>query len=135
MMKEKIKSFEQLPELYEKISEIATQYGYRQTGDKFNDHEDGCVILLDGLNVFMHSDVPLSVVKEIGLAIRKEKNNLICLLHGGSIVSHKQIKMIVEIEKNEAFQAEKAVMERTKKTGAEGQRTFERYTESGEFDY
>ncbi|KFE54036.1 hypothetical protein IV02_04625 [Pseudomonas syringae] len=83
----------------------------------------------------MHSDVPLSVVKDIGLAIRKEKNNLICLLHGGSIVSHKQIKMIVEMERNEAFQAEKAVIDRTKKAGADGQRTFERYTESGRFDY
>ncbi|WP_122324539.1 hypothetical protein [Pseudomonas coronafaciens] len=134
-MKEKIKSIEQLPELYEKITEISRQYGYRKIGDKFNDHEDGCVILLDGLNVFMHSDVPLCVVKEIGLAIRKEKNKLICLLHGGSIVSHKQIKMIAEMEKNEAFQAEKAVIERTRKAGAEGQRTFERYTESGEFDY
>lgn len=134
-MKEKIKSFEQLPELHERIIEIATQYGYRKVGDKFNDHEDGCVILLDGLNVFMHSDVPLSVVKEIGLAIRKEKNKLICLLHGGSIVSNKQIKMIAEMEKNEAYQAEKAVIDRTKKAGANGQRTFERYTESGEFDY
>ncbi|MGP5465207.1 hypothetical protein ACTXNP_02445 [Pseudomonas helleri] len=134
-MKEKIKSIDQIPELYEKISEIATQYGYRQIGDKFNDHEDGCVILLDGLNVFMHSDVPLTIVKEIGLAVRKERNKLICLLHGGSIVSHKQIKMIVEMEKNEAYQAEKAVIDRTKKAGANGQRTFERYTESGEFDY
>lgn len=134
-MKEKIKSFEQLPELYEKITEIATQYGYRKVGDKFNDHENECVILLDGLNVFMHSDVPLTIVKEIGLAIRKDKSKLICLLHGGSIVSHKQIKMIVEIEKNEAFQAEKAVIDRTKKAGADGQRTFERYSESDEFDY
>lgn len=134
-MKEKIKSIDQIPELYERISEIATQYGYRQIGDKFNDHEDGCVILLDGLNVFMHSDVPLTIVKEIGLAVRKEKNKLICLLHGGSIVSHKQIKMIAEMEKGEAFQAEKAVIDRTKKAGEDSQRTFKRYTESGEFDY
>ncbi|MEN4750737.1 hypothetical protein ABEH28_13320 [Pseudomonas sp. Ps21-P2] len=134
-MKEKIKSFDQLPELHERITEIATLHGYQKVDDKFNDHEDGCVILLDGLTVFMHSDVPLSVVKEIGLAVRKEKNKLICLLHGGSIVSHKQIKMIVEMEQNEAFQAEKTVIDRTKKAGADGQRTFERYSESGEFDY
>ncbi|RMV76438.1 hypothetical protein ALP05_00675 [Pseudomonas caricapapayae] len=134
-MKETIKYIEQLPDLDEAITEIATQYGYRKVGDKFNDLEGECVILLDELTVYMHSDVPLTVVKDIGLAVRKEKNKLVCLLHGGSFVTHKQIKMIIEIEKSEAYQAAKVVMERTKKAGEDGQKSFERYAESGEFDY
>ena len=47
----------------------------------------------------MAADVPLTIVREIGLAIRKFKNKNVTLLYGGSLVTHKQIKMLSEMEK------------------------------------
>ncbi|KPY97975.1 hypothetical protein ALQ37_200036 [Pseudomonas syringae pv. aptata] len=101
-MKEKIKTFDQLPDLYGTIIELALRFGYWKVGNKFNDRKGECVIVLDDLTVFMHSDVPLIVVKEIGLAVRKSKRREVSLFLDGAVVTPKQIKMLVEMERQTA---------------------------------
>lgn len=88
--------------LYGAITEIATQYGYRKFGCAFKDYNDDCLILLEDYAVHLAADVPLSIVKEIGLAVRKFKNKDASLLHGGSLVTHKQIKILIEMERQTA---------------------------------
>lgn len=88
--------------LYDSITEIATQYGYRKTGNAFKDYNNDCLILLDDYAVHLAADVPFTIVKEIGLAVRKFKNKDVSLLHGGSLVTCKQIKMLIEMEKKTA---------------------------------
>lgn len=88
--------------LYDSITEIATQHGYKKSGNTFKDYNDNCLILLEDYAVHLAADVPLTVVKEIGLAVRRFKNKDVTLLYGGSFVTHKQIKMLVEMEKQTA---------------------------------
>lgn len=88
--------------LYDSITEIAIQHGYKKSGDTFKDYNDDCRILLEDYAVHLAADVPLTVVKEIGLAVRKFNNKDVTLLYGGSFVTHKQIKMLVEMEKQTA---------------------------------
>ncbi|WP_449103462.1 hypothetical protein [Pseudomonas veronii] len=88
--------------LYDSITEIATQYGYRKSGNAFKDYNDDCLILLEDYAVHLAADVSLSVVREIGLAVRKFKNKDVSLFHGGSLVTHKQIKMLIEMERQTA---------------------------------
>lgn len=85
--------------LYDSITEIATQHGYKKSGNAFKDYNDDCLILLEDYGVHLAADVPLTIVREIGLAIRKFKNKNVTLLYGGSLVTHKQIKMLSEMEK------------------------------------
>lgn len=84
--------------LYDSITEIATQYGYRKSGNALKDYNDDCLILLEDYSVHLAADVSLTVVKEIGLAVRKFKNKDVSLFHGGSLVTYKQIKMLIEME-------------------------------------
>lgn len=88
--------------LYDSISEIATKHGYRRSGNAFKDYNNDCLILLEYYAVHLAADVPLTAVKKIGLAVRKFKNKDVTLLYGGSFVTHKQIKMLVEMEKQTA---------------------------------
>ncbi|WP_122302737.1 hypothetical protein [Pseudomonas amygdali] len=88
--------------LYDSITEIATQHGYRKSGNSFKDYNNDCLILLEDYAVHLAADVPLAVVKEIGLAVRRFKNKDVTLLYGGSFVTHKQIKMLIEMEKQTA---------------------------------
>jgi len=85
--------------LYDSITEIATQHGYKKSGNAFKDYNDDYLILLEDYGVHLAADVPLTIVREIGLAIRKFKNKNVTLLYGGSLVTHKQIKMLSEMEK------------------------------------
>jgi len=85
--------------LYDSITEIATEYGYKKSGNTFKDYNDDCLILLEDYAVHLAADVPLTVVKEIGLAVRKFKNKDVTLLYGGSLVTHKQIKVLSEMER------------------------------------
>ncbi len=88
--------------LYDSITEIAAQHGYRKSDNAFKDYNDDCLILLEDYAVHLAADVPLTVVKEIGFAVRKFKNKDVALLYAGSFVTHKQIKMLVEMEKQTA---------------------------------
>ncbi|WP_226501567.1 hypothetical protein [Pseudomonas sp. MWU16-30322] len=88
--------------LYDSITEIATRHGYKKSGNTLKDYNDDCLILLEDYAVHLAADVPLIVVKEIGLAVRKFKNKDVTLLCDGSFVTHKQIKMLVEMEKQTA---------------------------------
>lgn len=85
--------------LYDSITEIATQHGYKKSGNAFKDYNDDCLILLEDYAVHLAADVPLTILKEIGLAVRKCKNKEVSLFHGGSMVTHKQIKMLIEMER------------------------------------
>jgi hypothetical protein len=85
--------------LYDSINEITTIYGYQKSGNAFKDYNDDCLILLEDYVIHLAADVPLTIVREIGLAIRKFKNKDVMLLYGGSLVTHKQIKMLSEMER------------------------------------
>lgn len=43
-------------------------------------------------------NVPLAVVKEVGLVVRTFKNKDVTLLYGGSFVTYKHLKMFVDLE-------------------------------------
>lgn len=88
--------------LYDSITEIALQFGYRRSGNAFKDYNNDCLIFLEDYAVHLAADVPLTVVKEIGLAVRKFKNQDVSLFYGGSLVTYKQIKMLIEMEKQTA---------------------------------
>ena len=53
---------------------------------------------VEGYDVRIRSDVSLTFVKEVGIVIRRFKNKEVQLFHGGFVVTHKQIKMLVERE-------------------------------------
>lgn len=88
--------------LYDSITEIALHFGYRRSGSAFKDYNNYCLIFLEDYAVHLTADVPLTVVKEIGLAVRKFKNKDVSLFYGGSLVTYKQIKMLIEMEKQTA---------------------------------
>lgn len=102
IMKQKINTLEESIELYEKIIEIVMMHGYKKSGNGFLNWNDDCVILLEEYSINLSSVIPLTIVKEIGMALRKHKNKDVSLVFGGSLITHKQIKTIIEMEKQAA---------------------------------
>lgn len=88
--------------LYNSITEIALQFRYRKSGNAFKDYNNDCLILLEDYAVHLAADVPLTILKEIGLVVRKFKNKEVSLFYGGSLVTRKQIKMLIEMERQTA---------------------------------
>ena len=80
------------------LSQIANDYGYHDKGDIFTNCLGETIMCVEGYDVRIRSDVSLTFVKEVGIVIRRFKNKEVQLFHGGFVVSHKQIKMLVERE-------------------------------------
>ena len=80
------------------LSQIANDYGYHDKGDTFINCLGETIMSVDGYDVRIRSDVSLTFVKEVGIVIRRFKNKDVQLFHGGFVVTHKQIKMLVERE-------------------------------------
>ncbi|WP_338580179.1 hypothetical protein [Pseudomonas sp. ML2-2023-6] len=80
------------------LSQIANDYGYHDKGDIFTNFLGETIMCVEGYDVRIRSDVSLTFVKEVGIIIRRFKNKDVQLFHGGFVVTHKQIKMLVERE-------------------------------------
>ena len=79
------------------LAQIANDYGFQCKGDIFINCLDETIMCVEGYDVRIRSDVSLTFVKEVGIAIRRFKNKEVQLFHGGFVVTNKQIKMLVEM--------------------------------------
>ena len=83
--------------LLSSLSQIANDYGYHDKGDIFTNCLGEVIMCVDRYDVRIRSDVGLTFVKDVGIAIRRFKNKEVQLFHGGFVVTHKQIKMLCEM--------------------------------------
>lgn len=83
--------------LLSSLAQIANDYGYHDKGDTFINCLGEAIMCVEGYDVRIRSDVSLTFVKEVGIVIRRFKNK-VQLFHGGFVVTHKQIKMLIERE-------------------------------------
>ena len=80
------------------LAQIANDYGFQCKGNIFTNCLGETIMCVDGYDVRIRSDVSLTFVKEVGIVIRRFKNKEVQLFHGGFVVTHKQIKMLIEME-------------------------------------
>lgn len=84
--------------LIDSLRHIALDYGYCAYGLSYKDCSGRTVISLDYYDVKLDSMVSWDLVKEIGVAVRRFKNKEVLLFRGETVITHKQIKYLKEIE-------------------------------------
>ncbi|WP_223526583.1 hypothetical protein [Pseudomonas sp. BF-B-26] len=102
MAKIKFKSDEEYLRYFEglidSLRHIARDYGYCVYGLSYKDYLGRTVISLDYYDVKLDSMVSWDLVKEVGVAVRRFKNKEVLLFRGETVITHKQIKYLKEIE-------------------------------------
>ena len=84
--------------LIDSLRHIARDYGYCAFGLSYKDYSGKTVISLDYYDVKLDSMVSWDLVKEVGVAVRRFKNKEVLLFRGETVITHKQIKYLKEIE-------------------------------------
>ena len=84
--------------LIDSLRHIARDYGYCAFGLSYKDYSGKTVISLDCYDVKLDSMVSWDLVKEVGVAVRRFKNKEVLLFRGETVITHKQIKYLKEIE-------------------------------------
>ena len=84
--------------LIDSLRHIAREYGYCAFGLSYKDYSGKTVISLDYDDVKLDSMVSWDLVKEVGVAVRRFKNKEVLLFRGETVITHKQIKYLKEIE-------------------------------------
>lgn len=84
--------------LLDSLRHIASEYGFSQSGLTFKDYSGKTVISLDCYNVKLDSMLNWDVVKDVGIAVRRFKDKEVLLYRGETVITHKQIKYLKEME-------------------------------------
>ena len=84
--------------LIDSLRHIARDYGYCAFGLSYKGYSGKTVISLDYYDVKLDSMVSWDLVKEVGVAVRRFKNKEVLLFRGETVITHKQIKYLKEIE-------------------------------------
>lgn len=102
MAKIKFKSDEEylthFEELIDSLRHIARDYGYCAYGLSYKDYSGRTVISLDYYDVKLDSVVGWDLVKDVGIAVRRFKDKEVQMFRGETVITHKQIKYLKEIE-------------------------------------
>lgn len=84
--------------LIDSLRHIARDYGYCAYGLSYKDCSGRTVISLDYYNVKLDSVIGWDVVKDVGIAVRRFKDKEVLLYRGETVITHKQIKYLKEME-------------------------------------
>lgn len=84
--------------LLDSLRHIASDYGYSSSGLSFKDYSGKIIISLDYYDVKLDSLVSWNVVKDVGVAVRRFKDKEVLLYHGETVITHKQVKYLKEME-------------------------------------
>lgn len=80
------------------LRHIARDYGYCAYGLSYKDYSGRTVISLDYYDVKLDSVVGWDLVKDVGIAVRRFKDKEVQMFRGETVITHKQIKYLKEIE-------------------------------------
>lgn len=84
--------------LIDALGHIARDYGYCANGLSYKDYSGRTVISLDYYNVKLDSVISWDVVKDVGIAVRRFKDKEVQMFRGETLITHKQIKYLKEME-------------------------------------
>jgi len=84
--------------LLDSLRLIAQDYGYCASGLSFKDCSGKAVISLECYDVKLDSTISWNVVKDAGIAVRRFKDKEVQLFRGNTVITHKQIKYLMETE-------------------------------------
>lgn len=84
--------------LIDALGHIARDYGYCAYGLSYKDYSGRTVISLDYYGVKLDSVVGWDLVKDVGIAVRRFKDKEVLLYRGETVITHKQIKYLKELE-------------------------------------
>lgn len=80
------------------LNEVANVYGYQCDGNFYKDCAGDVVMMLEGFNVKVWGGVSRLMIIDLGVKLRKLKNKQIQIFYGGEVITHKQIKSLIETE-------------------------------------
>jgi len=84
--------------LIDSLRHIARDYGCFAYGLSYKDYLGRTVISLDYYDVKLDSVVSWDLVKDVGIAVRRFKDKEVLLYRGETVITHKQIKYLKEME-------------------------------------
>lgn len=84
--------------LLDSLRGIASDYGYIRSGLSFKDNSGKTIISLDYYDVKLDAVVSWDLVKDVGIAVRRFKDKEVQLFRGETVITHKQLKYLKEME-------------------------------------